>query len=360
MDHADFDLWDTANQRFVSRSTETYSKMGYVTSLFARKVVAAAGDAVDGAELLRSAGVDPDSSWDPKVMLPDGTYYDLLERIATLIDVTDLPLRTGASMRLDEYGALGLAFKAATTLGGSYARVERYARLWTSVVEYELRPVPMGTLFILHRAGERRLGLRLSNEATLASAISLARQVSPVPVTPLQVFLRHGVPGSFAAHEAWFGCPVRFDAKLDAILFSPETLAQPNILGDEGISKYLVSHLDAELNEIAEDVTLVSRARDTIAQALNEGSPRMKDIARYLGVSARSFHRRLSEHGVSFHTLTEETRRDLAVGLLRDKRHSLAEIAFLTGFAEQSSFTRAFKRWVGQTPASYRRGHADL
>src|SRR6056297_2314260 len=142
--------------------------MGYVTSLFARKVVAAAGDAVDGAALLRGAGVDPDGPWDPKLMLVDTAYYNLLERIATLIDVTDLPLRTGASMRLDEYGALGLAFKAATTLGGSYARVERYARLWTSVVEYELRPGPRGTLFILHRAGERRLGLRLSNEATLA------------------------------------------------------------------------------------------------------------------------------------------------------------------------------------------------
>jgi AraC-like DNA-binding protein len=334
--------------------------MGYVTSLFARKVVAAAGDAVDGAALLRGAGVDPDAPWDPKAMLPDAVYYDLLERIAALADATELPLRTGASMRLDEYGALGLAFKAATTLGGSYARVERYARLWTSVVEYELRPDPQGTLLVLHRAGERRLGLRLSNEATLASSISLARQVSPVPVTPLAVFMRHAAPGSVAAHEAWFGCPVRFGTGMDAILFSPETLAQPNILGDEGISRYLASHLDAELAEIAPEITLVGRAKDAIAQALTEGSPRMADIARTLGLSARSFHRRLSEHGVSFQTLTEETRRDLAIGLLRDDRHSLAEIAFLTGFAEQSSFTRAFKRWVGQTPASYRKGRAGL
>jgi AraC-like DNA-binding protein len=334
--------------------------MGYVTSLFARKMVAAAGADVDARALLNSVGLDPDGAWDPKAMLLDTAYYNLLERIATLIDVTDLPLRTGTSMRLDEYGALGLAFKAATTLGGSYARVERYARLWTSVVEYELRPDPRGTLLILHRAGERRLGLRLSNEATLASAISIARQVSLVPVTPLQVFVRHGAPGSAAAHEAWFGCPVQFDAERDAILFSPETLAQPTILGDEGISRYLASHLDAELAEIASEVTLVSRAKDAIAQALNEGSPRMVDIARTLGLSARSFHRRLSEHGVSFQTLTEETRRDLAVGLLRDEQHSLAEIAFLTGFAEQSSFTRAFKRWVGHTPASYRKGRAGL
>lgn len=332
--------------------------MGYITSLFARRMVAAAGDAIDGAALLRGAGIDPDSRWDPKVMISDGTYYDLLERIAAEVDVTDLPVRAGASMRLDEYGALGLAFKAATTLGASYARVERYARLWTSVVEYELRPDPRGTLFILHRPGERRLGMRLSNEATLASAVSIARQVSPTPVTPLQVLIRHPAPISVAAHEEWFGCPVRFAAELDAILFARETLAQSNILGDEGISRYLVSHLETELSEIVDEAPLVSRTKDAIAQALSEGAPKMADIARGLGLSARSFHRRLSEHGMSFQILTEETRRDLAEGLLRDERHSLAEIAFLTGFAEQSSFTRAFKRWVGMTPASYRKDRA--
>ncbi|WP_242500820.1 AraC family transcriptional regulator [Tropicimonas sp. IMCC6043] len=318
-------------------------------------MVAAAGAEIDAHALLTSVGLDPDGAWDPKVMLPAADYYDLLERIAVQIDVTDLPLRTGASMQLDEYGALGLAFKAATTLGRSYARVERYARLWTSVVEYELRPDPRGTLFILHRSGERRLGLRLSNEATLASAVSLARQVSPKPVTPLEVLVGHAAPPTTCAHQEWFGCPVRFDADLDAVLFSPETLAQPNILGDEGISRYLISHLDAELSEIESEATLVTQAKDAIAQALSEGVPKMDDIARGFGLSARSFHRRLAESGMSYQTLTEDTRRELAEGLLRDNNHSLAEIAFLTGFSEQSSFTRAFKRWIGTTPASYRR-----
>ena len=329
--------------------------MGYVTSLFARKMVAAAGSKVDAVAVLASIGLDAEGPWDPKAMLPADSYYNMLERIASQTNVTDLPVRVGASMRLDEYGALGLAFKAATTLGSSYARVERYGRLWTSVVEYELRPDPRGTLFILHRSGERRLGLRLSNEATLASAVSIARQVSPLPVTPLEVLVRHPAPKSTASHADYFGCPIRFGAQLDAILFSRETLAQPNILGDEGISRYLISHLDAELSEIAEEAPLVARAKDAIAQALNEGAPKMADIARGLGLSARSFHRRLSENGMSFQTLTEDTRRDLAEGLLRDESHSLAEIAFLTGFSEQSSFTRAFKRWVGTTPASYRK-----
>lgn len=329
--------------------------MGHVTSLFARKMVAAAGESIDASALLVSAGLDPDGPWDPKVMIPATIYYELLERIAERMDVTDLPLLCGASMRCDDYGALGLAWKAARDLNGSLSRVERYARLWTSVVSYELRPEPSGRLFILHRPGERRLGMRLSNEATLASAVSLARQVRPEPFAPLEVLIRHPAPKKRAAHEDWFGCPVRFGADLDALLIAPEALARPNMLGDEGISRYLISHLDAELSEIGEEVSIAVLAKNAIAQALSEGAPKMADVARGLGLSARSFHRRLSEHGMSFQSLTEETRRELAEGLLRDERHSLAEIAFLTGFSEQSSFTRAFKRWVGRTPAGYRK-----
>lgn len=331
--------------------------MGNVTSLFARKMVAAAGSGVDAKQLLSSIGLDPKAPWDPKVMVADNDYYNMLERIAATTDVTALPLMTGSSMQCDEYGALGLAWKAAPDLLGSFSRVERYARLWTSVVEYELRSDALGILFILHRHGPRRLGMRLSNEATLASAVSLARQVSPGPFAPKKVFIQHSSPKTIAAHEEYFGCPVQFDAEFDALLLADETLAKPNILGDQGITQFLLSHLEAELSEIGDHGSLKVKTKDAIARALSEGLPKMADIAGVLGFSARSLHRRLAEHGLSFQSLTEETRRELATGLLCDERYSLAEIAFLTGFSEQSSFTRAFKKWVGHPPATYRRDH---
>lgn len=330
-------------------------RMGMITSLFARKMIDATDPHVDRHALLQAIGLDPESAPDPRAMIADTAYYDLLERIAEAMDATGLPIKTGASMRCDEYGALGLAWKAAPTLLGSFSRVERYARLWTSVVEYELRPSDNGTLFILHRAGPRRLGLRLSNEATLASAVSISRQVSPVPFVPLEVHLKHPAPKTLAHHERYFGCPIYFDSDLDALLISPEDLAKPNRLGDEGITRFLLNHLDAELNEAIKDASLEGSTKDAIARSLSEGLPKMADIARSLGISVRSFHRRLAEHGLSFQMLTETTRRELAEGLLRDERYSLSEIAFLTGFSDQSSFTRAFKRWVGATPANYRR-----
>lgn len=330
--------------------------MNAVTSLFVRKVVAAAGVGSDASGLLQSVGLDPDAKADPKVMIEASAYYDLLERIAKRIDATALPLRTGASMRCDDYGALGLAFKAAPTLYGSYERVARYARLWTSVVSYELVADGPNTWFVLHRTGARRLGLRLSNEATLASATAIGREVSIDGVfTPLEVRLRHPAPAVIAHHEAYFGCPVVFGSDRDAILIAADSIHRANKLGDAGITQFLQQHLDQELTQITETRSLHERTKDVIAGALSEGLPRMEDVARSLGMSVRSLHRRLADDSMTFRTLTEDTRQELAEGLLRDARYSISEIAFLTGFSEQSSFNRAFKRWVGETPATYRK-----
>jgi AraC-like DNA-binding protein len=61
--------------------------------------------------------------------------------------------------------------------------------------------------------------------------------------------------------------------------------------------------------------------------------------------------------GYSYQTLVDESRRQLAERLLRKTDFSLAEVAFMTGFSEQSAFTRAFRRWAGQTPRSFRLHH---
>lgn len=329
--------------------------MGQITSLFARKVVGVAGDAIDAKAVLASVGVDADGAWDPKHMLDEDDYYGMVELMAEQMDITALPLIVGEAMRPDEYGALGLAWKAAPNLLGSFSRVARYWRLWTSVTQYDLEETARGMLYVQRRDGPRRLGMRISIEATSASGVSLARQVSPRPFSPIEVHFQHPAPKTIAHHEAYFGCPVHFGANKDAMLLSYQSLSEPNILGDEGITQFLVSHLDQELAQIDDMPALQRQTKSEIARALSEGLPKMAEVARRLGLSARSFHRRLAEQGLSFHTLTEETRREIATAMLQEDHYSLSEIAFLTGYSEQSAFNRAFKRWMGVTPATYRK-----
>lgn len=153
--------------------------MGQVTSLFVRKVISIADDRVDKDALLRSVGIEPDGPIDTSQMVADTEYYAFLEQVAAVDgNAVTLPLRAGAAMRCDDYGAFGLAWKSATDLRGSYARAERYARVLTSVATYEVETTAGAAFVHLHRAGERSLGMRLSNEATIASIASISRQVA--------------------------------------------------------------------------------------------------------------------------------------------------------------------------------------
>ncbi len=100
--------------------------MGQISTLFVHKVVGAAtaGESQDSARrrnLLRSVGVDPNAPIDPKLMILDSDYYGFCERVSREDpNGLSLPLRVGASMRCDDYGAFGLAWKTAVDLRRSY------------------------------------------------------------------------------------------------------------------------------------------------------------------------------------------------------------------------------------------------
>ena len=329
--------------------------MGQVTSLFARKVVEEVEGPADKDALLGTLGLERGGPVDPAHMIADTEYYDFLERVAAVdTNPTTISLRVGAAMQCDDYGAFGLAWKSATTLRGSYDRAQRYALVLTSVSMYEVERTFNGAFIHLHRDGERRLGLRLSNEATLASIAAISREVASSPFRALEVHIKHPAPDSTRAHEAYFECPVHFESDRDALLVSKQTLDTPNKLGDARIASFFDTHLDAELSNLDGAISLERQVRDLIATSLSEGVPLLSDVASRLAMSGRTLQRRLAEVDSSFQTLVDESRRQLAQRLLRETEYSLIEVAFMTGFSEQSALTRAFKRWVGQTPGAFR------
>lgn len=330
--------------------------VGQITSLFVRKVLGAMDEDVDKNAFMRSVGIDPHAPVDPSLMVQDTAYYDFLERLACVENSpTTISLRAGAAMECNDYGAFGLAFKAATNLRGSYLRAERYARVLTNVSNYDMEPAgDQGAYVHLHRDGERRLGLRISNEATIASITNISREVSSTFFNPLAVYFKHPAPNSTAAHEEYFGCPVYWNTERDALLVSHEALKTPNRLGDAGMAQFFDTHLEDALTKLAQDQSLDQRVRIQVSKSLSEGVPAVSDIARNLGMSGRTLQRKLSGQGHTFQTLVEEARRQLAERLLHQTNYSLTEVAFMTGYSEQSAFNRAFKRWAGQTPRSYR------
>ncbi|GAB5459608.1 MAG: AraC family transcriptional regulator [Henriciella sp.] len=334
--------------------------MSQITSLYVHKVLSQVSEGVARADLLADLGMHPDAPIDPKKMVPSDAYYDFFAELSIRDPKgLSLPLRIGGAMRSNEYGAFGLAWKSAPNLRGSYTRSERYGQVLGSAESYTLQKTNDGWFFNLDKAGDGGLGMLLSNEASMSAVDVISKEVSTADFMPLAVLFKHAARGDVSVYEDHFGCSVHFEAGRDALLVSEESIEAPNKLGDETIARFFDRHLEEELATITNDVGLEQSVRRAVANVLSEGVPTLSSVASELGIGSRTLQRRLSENGHSFQSVVDMARKNLAQRLLRETEYSLAEVAFLTGFAEQSGFTRAFKRWAGQTPRSYRLGSTN-
>lgn len=318
-----------------------------------RRIAEVARGTESREELLASLGLSPSvdsTDWIHETVEEDA-YYDLLERITTKDD-PGLPFRYGSIIQVDDFGALGLAFKTATTLREALLRLVRYILVLSDTLEYELRDVVGGGEFVMSRPSHRR-GAQLANECALAAITSLLRQITDTNVTLVAVSFRHPRPPSTEHHRNYFGCPIRFDDRINALHLSNETLQTRTRLADEGLSAFILATLE-DMKQAKAERTLPAEVYSAVTNSLPDGRPNKPQIARRLGMSERTLHRRLAEHGETFQAIANRAQREAAESLLANGGSSLAEVAFLTGFSDQSAFTRAFKGWTGETPLTFR------
>lgn len=99
---------------------------------------------------------------------------------------------------------------------------------------------------------------------------------------------------------------------------------------------------------------LVGPIRHAIARRLARGHPGIRDVAATIGINVRTLQRRLARVGVTYSRLVDEVRLETAARLLKDGGLTLAKIASALGYSDPAHFTRAFARWTGMTPRTYR------
>ena len=332
--------------------------MGEVSALFVRKMLDQAPEAMNRADLLQIAGVPEDQLTNPDFLVPVRKYFSLIERIAD----DDGPrikfhIRAASTMTCEDYGAVGLAWKTAPHLMTAFERLERYSRLFVGdVSQYQMEEMGEFTRWSMLRALPRERGMLLSNEATLVTFMSLCRQAMGPEFAPVSVHYRHDAVGCPDAFEQYFQSPVEFGAEFDGYVFRTEDLMKPTRLADVGVWSFLDNEIERQLSDREGADSLEARVRAEISLALSDGLPPVSVISEKLGLSPRTLQRRLSDVGVSYQALVDQSRHMLAQKLLRETRYSLAEVAFLTGFSEQSAFNRAFRRWEGRPPGSFRTG----
>ncbi|MEP2717087.1 AraC family transcriptional regulator ligand-binding domain-containing protein [Pseudophaeobacter sp.] len=332
--------------------------MPTLSAIYARKQIEHAERVADKGWLFDLIGLTPENIQDPSATVSELDYYSLMEAIAeTELPNVEFHMKTCRSMRCDEFGLFGLAQKSAPTLRQGFQRIWRYIRLHNRVSAFSAQQE--GDQFCWSRTTPHadRLGAYLSFEAAMGTTLTLCRETTCQDLKPSHVQFAHERQGSIEALVAHFGCVPEFGAPSDALYFDIADVDRPCAIGDPGIWNFLFSHLDQELaKEQGEDQPFEAQVIEEIAKLLTGGVPQLSDVAQTMGLGSRTFQRRLNERGQSFQAMVDKARQKLAEQLISGSGYSFSEIAFLTGFSEQSAFSRAFKRWSGQTPKAYRTG----
>lgn len=264
-------------------------------------------------------------------------------------------VRVGQQMKIEDYGVLGLSWRTCSWAGEIFDRSERYFKLLSNTYVFKVeKGIDISHVYLLREPHRR--GLELSNEATMAATVVVLKAMTEKDISPTEVRFKHNPPADLSSYKEAFRCPVFFNQRKYAITYKTTDLELRTAKADASINQFLLERVDEETkgleisaNKMASDVEAL------IKNALPSGIPSITQIGEHMGMSTRTLTRRLSGTGVTFRDLIQKTQEEVSKNLLKNTSRSVAEIAFETGFSEQSAFNRAFKRWTGLSPVEFRK-----
>ncbi|GAC1352238.1 MAG: AraC family transcriptional regulator [Polyangiales bacterium] len=317
---------------------------------------AAALRGLSAAQLCQDAGFPQPVSDDPDLRYPTAQYLKLWTLAMERVDDPAFPLAVAQLMDPASFDVLGFGVMTSKTLGDALRRVSEHLIVMTNAARWVLELGPTLATFSLVREVPFRPEHRYVDEFVLTNLVYWSRKLTGHDFAPTRIRFRHSRPESkaLAVFENFFRAPIEFEHRRAEIVLQEELLGLPLLKADSAIASFFDRHTRDLIEKHHPGQTFVRSLRAAVIDALSSGSCSLTAVAERMSMSSRTMRRRLAEENVSFKTLLDDIRRQLAQEYLREGRLSIGEIAFVIGYSEPAAFHRAFYRWTGQTPTSYR------
>lgn len=208
---------------------------------------------------------------------------------------------------------------------------------------------------LTYRICDRRIvDTRQDAELTIGSLLNFMRHCLGSNWSPDEIRFRHPARDAPSAPYASLGATVLFNQPENAVVFDVSALIRSIPGSDPAKIPLLARHL-ARLSRDSFKAEFLDRVQQEVRRTLPEGHARFEDVATRLGMAPITLYRRLRDHGVEFSDLVRGCRYETAVRFVRDPGLPLTEVALLLGYSELSSFSRAFRQWMGVSPTRFRR-----
>lgn len=313
--------------------------------------------------LAERSGIDPQDLADQDSRIPFAKYVALMRAGKELARDPAFALRFGEAIDLSEFSVVGLIGRASQTMLEGFLQLNRYGRLVIDVDlgtqdRFRLAPGDGGLWLIDTRADPN--DFPELTESTLARIICGCWRMirdsggSGDGPAPKVVHVTHPDPGYRGEYERILHAPIVFESDKNAFLVDAMSPAHRLALQPHYVFGILSAHADTLLESLASSKTARGRVESLLMPILHTGEANVQEIAGKMGVSSKTLFRKLKAEGVTFEKVLDELHHRLALDYLSGKKVSVTETAYLVGFSDAATFSRAFKRWTGTSPGAMR------
>jgi AraC-like DNA-binding protein len=270
---------------------------------------------------------------------------------------SSLAFRAGASMHVSSFGMYGFAILSSADFRKTMSFCERYHVLSTPLVTLAFREehgVGVWSVDPIVQTPVNDPLYRFIVEMQIGIILSLMRDVMGASFSPKEVALAFSRPDDFGLTEHFKECKIVFGRPVNEFIFDATWLNASARLGNRTTYALVESLCDRLVMEMSELTGVAGRVRALLLQDLGR-RPSLTAVAGRLQISERTLRRRLAQQGVSFRSLLDELRTQLAVRYLRETSMNHEDISDAIGFRDPANFRHAFQRWTGRSPSAFRR-----
>jgi AraC-like DNA-binding protein len=312
----------------------------------------------DLKSILDRVGIPKAALEDTKTRFPKQKFQALWQVASEATGDPAIALRVSTMVRANALGIIGYLASASESRRNAFELVSGLTPLLWEDVECDLESGG-GVAFIRCRTGSNSQPSHFTTEYAVGLTVTMSRVLGAGRSDPLEARFSYSAPAYADEYERILRLPVRFDAGEDGVLFPISMMDSLNPSADAALRQLLERYAADQLAKIPTSARFSQRVRACILSMLPLGSLTTDAVAAQFSMSSRTLRRRLQREDTSYQEILDEVRAELARHHLTKEKRGIDEVAFLLGFSDPSSFTKAFRRWTGQTPADFVRANSS-
>jgi AraC-like DNA-binding protein len=312
----------------------------------------------DLTAILDRVGIPQSALEDTNTRFPKRKFQALWQVASEATGDPAIALRVSTMVKANTLGIIGYLASASESRRNAFELVKGLTPLLWEDVECDLESGGE-VAFIRCRTGSNPRASHFTIEYAIGLTVTMSRVLGAGHSDPLEARFSYSAPGYADEYERILRLPVRFDAGEDGVLFPISMMDSLNPSADAALRQLLERYAADQLAKLPTSARFSQRIRACILSMLPLGSLTADTVAAQFSMSNRTLRRRLQEEATSYQEILDDVRTELARHYLTKEKRGIDEVAFLLGFSDPSAFTKAFRRWTGQTPADLVRANSS-